>query len=108
LPARRERGHLMNVLETLARVQMAAGPPLAELLRRERPRLAWGTTLVAITGRPDEALFDGLAALRQAGFAVALVLVQPGAVPAALQARAALLRVPLRVVWREADLEQWQ
>lgn len=108
LPARRERGHLMNVLETLARVQMAAGPPLAELLRRERPRLAWGTTLVAITGRPDEALFDGLAALRQAGFAVALVLVQPGAVPTALQARAALLGVPLRVVWREADLEQWQ
>jgi uncharacterized protein (DUF58 family) len=107
LPARRERGHLISVLEALARVQLAAGPPLAALLRQVRPRLAWGTTLVAITGRADEALFEALAALRHAGWAVALVLAQPGAVPAALQGRAALLGVPLREVWREGDLEQW-
>jgi hypothetical protein len=29
-------------------------------------------------------------------------------VPATLQARAALLGVPLREVWRESDLEQWR
>jgi uncharacterized protein (DUF58 family) len=105
LPARRERGQLMSVLETLARVQLGAGPALAELLRRVRPRLAWGTTLVAITGRVDEALLEALAGLRHAGWAVALMLAQPGPVPPALQARAALLGVPLREVWRERDLE---
>src|SRR5205085_8678016 len=68
LPARPERAHLMSVLEALARVQLAPGPRLGEILRRERPRLAWGTTVVAITGRADDGLFDALAGLRQAGF----------------------------------------
>lgn len=106
LPARRERGHLMNVLETLARVQVTPGAPLAALLRTEQPRLPWGATLIAITGTVDQDLFDSLALLRRAGFAVALVAVQAIVKPAH-EAQAALLGVPLRQVWRESDLEQW-
>jgi hypothetical protein len=68
----------------------------------------WGTTLVAITSRADDGLFDSLAGLRQAGFAVALVLVQPTGLPATAQNRAALLRLPWREVWHERDLEQWR
>ncbi len=107
LPARRERGHLMSVLEALARVQLAEAQPLAERLRRVRSRLAWGTTVIAITGAADPALFDSLAALRHAGLVVALVLVQATLTPEA-QARAALLGVPIRPVWREKDLEGWR
>jgi len=107
LPARRERGHLMNILETLARVQLAPAQPLAERLRRVRARLAWGTTLIAITGEAGPDLFDSLATLRHAGLVVALMLVQAALTPEA-QARAALLGVPIRQVWREKDLEAWR
>jgi uncharacterized protein (DUF58 family) len=106
LPARRERGHLMSVLEALARVQLAPGPTLAEILRRERPRLAWGTTLIAVTGRADPDLFDSLGALRRGGFPVALVLVQAD-LHGVDRERAAVLGVPVRSVWKERDLEQW-
>ncbi len=107
LPARRERGHLMSVLEALARVQLAEAQPLAERLRRVRARLAWGTTLIAITGEAGHDLFDSLATLRHAGLVVALVLVQ-ATLPPEAQARAALLGVPIREVWREKDLEGWR
>jgi uncharacterized protein (DUF58 family) len=106
LPARRERGHLMNLLETLARAQLAPALPLAALLRAEQPRLPWGATLIAITGLLEQDLFDSLGLLRRAGFAVALVAVQATVTPAD-EAQAALLGVPLRQVWRERDLEQW-
>jgi uncharacterized protein (DUF58 family) len=105
LPARSERAHLITVLEVLARVRLAPGMPLAEVLRRERPRLAWGSTLVAITGRADEDLFDTLAALRQGGFAVSVVLVQSPELPTLTRERAALLGIGLWPIWREQDLE---
>jgi uncharacterized protein (DUF58 family) len=105
LPARGGRAQLMAVLETLARAQLTATPPLPELLRRERPRLAWGTTIVAITGQASDDLLDSLAALRQGGFAVALVLVQAAEVSASAHERAALLHIPLWPVWRDHDLE---
>ena len=71
-----------------------------------RERLAWGTTVVAITGRAEDDLFDAIAGLRQAGFAVTLLLVQSSRPPAEVQARAAVLGVALWPVWREQDLEQ--
>ncbi len=107
LPPRAERGHLMHVLETLARVQIGPAAPLPQRLRRERTRLAWGTTVVAITGGATDDLFEGLAVLRQAGFAVTLILVGGAAASAQARRHAALLGVPLRQIWRQQDLEQW-
>ncbi len=105
IPARNERAHLISVLEVLARVRLMPGTPLADILRRERPRLAWGTTIVAITGLADESLFDALASLRRGGFAVSLVLVQADPMPALMRDRAALLGIPIWPIWREQDLE---
>ncbi|MCP4513677.1 MAG: DUF58 domain-containing protein, partial [Delftia sp.] len=51
LPPRSERGHLMSILEVLARVQVVEGTSFAGLLRRESVRLTWGATLLVITGR---------------------------------------------------------
>jgi uncharacterized protein (DUF58 family) len=107
LPPRRERGHLMNILETLARAQLGPAQPLAERLRRLRGRLAWGATVIAITGATDANLFDSLAEMRRAGLMVALVLIQATPPPEAL-ARAALLGVPVQTVWRQTDLETWR
>jgi uncharacterized protein (DUF58 family) len=107
LPPRSERAHLMGLLEVLARVQVTTTTPFADWLRRESVRLPWGTTLAVITGREGADLFDTLVYLRRAGFAVALVLVQPGRPSVELRKRAELLNVPVHRVWDERDLEAW-
>jgi uncharacterized protein (DUF58 family) len=108
LPPRSERAHLMSLLEVLARVQIVSGTSFVDLLRRESVKLSWGSTLSVITGRESEELFDTLVYLRRAGFAVALILVQPARPSDALQKRADLLGVPVHRVWRERDLEAWR
>jgi uncharacterized protein (DUF58 family) len=108
LPPRSERGHLMSLLEVLARVQLTTGTSFEDLLRHESTNLSWGATLTVITGRESEPLFDTLVYLRRAGFAVALILVQPTRPSATLQKRADLLGVPIHRVWKEQELEAWQ
>lgn len=116
LPPRSGRGHLINVLEVLARVHPTTATPLAELLRRESVSLSWGATLVIVTGRETEPLFDTLVHLRRAGFAVALILVQSARPSEQLRQRANLMGVAIHRVWRERDLRsmgdlcrnQWQ
>jgi uncharacterized protein (DUF58 family) len=108
LPPRSERAHLMSLLEVLARVRITSGVPFVDLLRRESVNLSWGATLTVITGRESEALFDTLVYLRRAGFAVALILVQPARLSAELQKRGNLLGVPIHRIWRERDLEGWR
>jgi uncharacterized protein (DUF58 family) len=108
LPPRSERAHLMSLLEVLARVQIATESSFVDLLRRESVKLSWGATLSVITGRESEELFDTLAYLRRAGFAVALILVQSIHPSEELQKRADLLGVPVHRVWRERDLETWR
>jgi len=108
LPPRPGRAHLMSLLEVLARVQPVSAAVFTDLLRRESVNLSWGATLTVITGRESEALFDALVYLRRAGFAVALILVQPGRPSSELQGRADLLSVPVHRVWLERDLETWR
>jgi uncharacterized protein (DUF58 family) len=108
LPPRSERAHLMSLLEVLARVQITSATPFVDLLRRESVNLSWGATLAVITGRESEALFDTLVYLRRAGFAVALILVQPARPSARLQKRGDLLGVPIYRIWKEQDLETWR
>jgi uncharacterized protein (DUF58 family) len=105
LPARGERAHLMAVLETLARVHMTIGFSFTDFLRAQRPHLPWGTTLVVITGRDTPELLETLALLRQAGFPLALILVQPYRTTRATEQRAALLKMPVYPVWHERDVE---
>ncbi len=107
LPPRSERASLMGLLEALARVQYTQDAPLSDLLRRASVRLSWGATLVVVTGQESQPLFDSLIHLRRTGFAVALILVQPGRSPAELQERANLFRLPVHRVWQERDLETW-
>jgi len=77
LPPRKERTHLIGILETLAEVQMSGGetPPLTTLLRREQLGLSWGGTVVVITGRGDDALTEALLGLRRGGLALAVILI---------------------------------
>jgi len=108
LPPCSERDHLMSLLEVLARVRITSAAPFVDLVHRESVNLSWGATLAVITGRESEALFDTLVYLRQAGFAVALILVQPARPSAELQKRGDLLGVPIHRIWHERDLETWR
>ncbi len=108
LPPRAERSYLMSLLEVLARAQVVKDAPFTDLLRRESVRLAWGATLLVITGRESAGLFDTLLYLRRAGFTVALALVQPGRPSPKLRQRADQLNLPVHRVWRQKDLETWR
>jgi uncharacterized protein (DUF58 family) len=113
LPPQGGRAHLMAILEVLARAQtyqLGAGREamalsLGDFLRRESVKLSWGATIIVITGREPNALFDSLAYLRQQGFAVAVVMMQPEAPKEGQEHRAATLGVPLYRIWREQDVE---
>ena len=107
VPPRRGRAHAIQVLEVLARAQLADGVPLSELLRRGSADLSWGSTIVAITGQESAELLDNLAHVRRAGFAVSLILVRPGRPSAELEKRAELAEVSVRRVWHERDVEMW-
>jgi hypothetical protein len=107
LPPRTGRGQLMSVLEVLARVQAipAGETAFVNLLRRAGTSLSWGATITIITGRETKELLDALFYLRHAGYALALILVQPGLPSEGLQNRSERLSVPIYRVWQERDLE---
>ncbi len=109
VPPRKGKAHLMRLLETLARVEMVQGGlPLAASVQRIRYGLAWGATLMVITGQPHDALLDELYQARRAGQHVMLVLAGPGAPVQAVRHKAAFLGIPVASVFSEQDLQQWQ
>ena len=71
---RKGRNHLMRILDILARVQHIQEGPFVSLLQEATLHLAWGTTLILITGQADEALFGEIFRLRQSGYSVVLIL----------------------------------
>jgi uncharacterized protein (DUF58 family) len=104
---RKGRDALMRILDLLARVEMADGPDFPALLQRETSRLTWGSTLIVVTGRVREELFETLARLRKSGFSVVLISVDPSTAFRAIRKRASTIGVPSHEVWEEADLERW-
>jgi len=60
-------GHLVEVLEALAKVTSSASSPFEEFLQAERTTLPWGTTLVFILCRPSELLMELLVGLKESG-----------------------------------------
>lgn len=113
IPPRRERAHLMGILEVLARVQAYGAQPqqedhldLLSLVRKESVRLSWGTTVILITGRATPELYDTLMYLRQQGLAVALVLVMPPLPDLETQTHAAGAGLQVYHVWNEEGIDQ--
>lgn len=103
IPPHEGRAQLMAILEVLARVQLAPGHGFAQLLRQESFHLAWGATLVAITGSVDDELAATLLYLKRSGHAAAVILVQPDVI-AAGQEMGSLAGVPVYRVWTDREL----
>ena len=104
---RQGRGHLMEILEILARVEGADDPEFVERLRSASTQLAWGVTIIVITGSESAELLESLLLLKQSGFPVALVLVQPAAYAYPQTKQAQELGLPLFRIRREQDVEAW-
>ena len=108
LPPHSGKGHLMRVLETLARVHTVDGNQnLARQIQNQRVYLPWGTTLIVITGSVDDALLDELYQARRAG-QNALVILSGRAVGVNdIQIRASYFGIPVLPILNEKELERW-
>lgn len=98
-------GHLMRVLDVLARVERGTAIPFVDLLQRHTLDLPWGATILVITGDEGEGVPEAVLRLRRRGFHVAVLLVaaQRGYRPR----RTRLEGIGVRVwrAWREEDLD---
>ena len=121
---RKGRGHLIRILELLARIEpRPTGPtahitnlggrvPFTTLLRTEAPHLPWGATLIIITARETNALLDTLFQLRRSGFNIVLILTErilrapaPGE---ATHGSAKAMGFTSYEVWKEEDFDVWR
>ncbi len=100
--------HLMNILDILARIQAGESISLIDLLHQSMAHLAWGSTMVLITGRYDRALLTELFGARKSGLSVVIIL--SGEIEEFQQAKIEANRFgfPIYRFTNEADLEAWQ
>lgn len=108
LPPRKGKGHLMRILESLARVEMTHEAPLAALIQRERYLLPWGTTLLVITGQVQDELLNELYLARRAGQNALLILAGKVSYVKEIQTKAAFFGVPAIAISKESDLDIWR
>jgi uncharacterized protein (DUF58 family) len=108
IPTRKGRPHLMRLLETMARIQLISSTPLHQVLHQNRVDLGWGTTVVAITGQADEALFDEFFHLRRVGLNIVLILCGDMIGIKDIKAQAEHFRIPFLHFRDEKDLDIWR
>jgi len=108
MPARKGQGHLMRLLQLLARLEYVERQRhFAQVVQEVSRHLAWGATLVFIAPRETEELLDISFSLRRAGFHVVLIFVDdPDRSPASL--RSLGMGFPSYVIWREEDFNVWR
>lgn len=108
IPPHRGQGHLMRILEVLARVQVVESLPIVNLLQQECPSLVWGTTVVLITPMIDEDLFEGIFQAKRSGLKT--VLMPCGPVPGVddIHKKADFFGIPFHQIFTENDLDQWR
>lgn len=108
VPARKGRANLIHILELLARIELNQGFPIAQIIRQNRPRLTWGTTIIIITGHCDQELLDELYQSKRSGINVFLVMV--GTIPGTqeIKQKVDILNIPFCIFQDELDLNIWR
>lgn len=107
LPPRKGKGHMMRLLETLARVQTIEDSTLIPLLQRQRYHLAWGTTLIVITGKMSDGLLDELYQARRSGQNAIVILAGGNPSDPIMLRRAKVFGIPVFSIATERDLNIW-
>jgi uncharacterized protein (DUF58 family) len=106
-PPRKGNRHLMRLLETLARSEVIDDSALVPLLQRQRYQLAWGTTLIVITGRAHADLLDELYQARRSGQNSVLILAGRDNPDEEVRRRAKAFGIPVVQIETELDLNIW-
>ncbi len=104
VPAGRGRGHLIRLLEVLARIESGAHLPFATLLQRHAYGLGWGTTVVAITGGHNDELMPALAGLKRSGYTVLLITAGGRRPRTSEDGRAQSLNIPVFRIQEDVQL----
>lgn len=107
IPPRKGKRHMMRLLETLARVEITDNSMLVPLLQQQRYQLAWGTTLIVITGRASDVLLDELYQARRSGQNAVLILAGGNTYVADARRRAKAFGIPVLSIATERDLDIW-
>ncbi|HEY64842.1 MAG TPA: DUF58 domain-containing protein [Caldilineae bacterium] len=110
LPPRSGRGHLMKVLEVLARIELSpdGAVPFASWIQGATVDLGWGTTVIVITPKGDAATCQALHRLQRAGLNVVLIVVGPSGRFRETRQRARHFGFPAYLAARERDLDAWR
>lgn len=107
VPPNKGKRHLMHLLETLARVEIAEESALGPLIQQQRYQLAWGTTLIVITGQIGNDVLDELYQARRSGQNAVLILAGRDASDEATRRRAAAFGISVFSIATENDLRIW-
>lgn len=107
IPLRKGKPHLMRLLETLARSEVIDNSALVPLLQQQRRHLAWGTTLIVITGQAGDELLDELYQARRGGQNAILILTGRNVSDEAIIRRAKIFDIPVFSIMTERDLKIW-
>jgi len=108
LPARPGRGHLVKLLELLARIKVENRPNFEECIRRKRIHLPWGTTLTIITGNADKQLLDELYQARRSGLNANMILTGPVSNASDICHKAEFFGIPVLNITKESDMDVWR
>jgi uncharacterized protein (DUF58 family) len=107
IPPRKGKPHMMRLLETLARAEIIDNSVLVPLLQQKRYQLAWGTTLIVITGRLTDELLDELYQARRSGQNAIMVLAGTDTSDDASRRRARAFGIPVISIATERELSIW-
>ena len=107
---RKGQPHLMRLLESLARVKSYADPRVSfrDIIRRYRQGIAWGSTLIVITGAADENLMAELILARQSGLKPFLIVCGWYVDVTIPVQHNRSFGIPLKILHSEDDLRGWQ
>jgi len=108
IPPVRGREHLMRLLETLARVELASTVPFVSALDQATARLGWGSSAVIVTSGESPNLVETLLQMRRRGVQVLFVATDPQTPFHHLRGRLEHLGVPVHWVTQEQELDVWR
>jgi uncharacterized protein (DUF58 family) len=108
IPVRSGQGHLMQILDILARIHVDDRLDFSVLFRNRRIHLPWGTTLTVITGNVDDSLFEEFHQSLRAGLSVNLILAGTVLKARDITQKASVFGIPVLNITRESDMDIWR
>lgn len=108
IPSRTGRGHLMRILDMLARVKVEEREGFEDYLRDHRVSLPWGTTVTIISGNADAPLLEQAYQARKGGMSVLLILTGTVLKIEDIKFRAGHYGIPVIHIHQEKDLDIWR